>query len=124
MRDALLVVAGGGFGSLCRYLVSGLAMRRFGDSFAWGTMSVNLIGCFAVGLLAGLVERSALPAHLRVLAISGFLGGFTTFSTFSLESVRMIANGAPGKGFLNIGVNVILGLVLTLAGIALTGRRA
>jgi fluoride exporter len=117
MKDLLLIILGGGVGSACRYLLSTFANRSLGDSFAWGTMAVNLLGCLAIGFLVGLIDRSLLPKAYRLLLVTGFLGGFTTFSSFALESVGMFAEGAIGKGLANIAVNVIMGFFLTLAGL-------
>ena len=117
MNDILLVLIGGGIGSACRYLVSTSAGRLFGDSFAWGTMAVNLVGCLLIGFIVGLVDRAFLSRTYRIILVTGFLGGFTTFSSFSLESVRMILGGSLVKGIVNIGINVLLGLALTLTGL-------
>ncbi len=122
MKDLVLIIVGGGAGSVCRYLLSAFANRRFGDSFAWGTMTVNLLGCLLIGFLVGLVDRSILPKTYRILLVTGFLGGFTTFSSFALESLGMILEGSVDKGLLNIGVNVLLGLGLTLAGLLTASR--
>lgn len=122
MTDLLLVLAGGGVGSVSRYLVSLSAGRLFGDAFAWGTMVVNLLGCLVIGFLVGLLDRSILPRAMRLLLVTGFLGGFTTFSSFSLESVRMFMAGTPGKGLLNLAINVIAGFALTLAGLWAASR--
>ena len=115
--DIALVLAGGGVGSLSRYFVSLSAGRIFGDSFAWGTMIVNLLGCLLIGFLVGLLDRSILPRAMRILLVTGFLGGFTTFSSFSLESMRMFMAGTIGKGTLNLAINVIGGFGLTFAGL-------
>jgi len=122
MSELLLIIAGGGIGSACRYLLSTFANRHFGDSFAWGTMTVNLLGCLIIGFLVGLVDRSILSKTYRLFLITGFLGGFTTFSSFSIESIGMILEGSLGKGLLNIGVNVVLGLGLTLIGLLAAAR--
>lgn len=122
MTELLLVLAGGGLGSLARYLLSLSAGRLFGEAFAWGTMIVNLLGCLLIGFLVGLLDRSLLPRALRLLLVTGFLGGFTTFSSFSLETLRMLLAGTVGKGLLNLGINVILGLALTLAGLYAASR--
>lgn len=116
MRDLLLIFLGGGIGSACRYLVSTTINRHLCDSFAWGTMTVNLIGCLLIGFLVGLIDRSILPKEYRLILISGFLGGFTTFSSFSLESIGMFREKAIGEGVLNVGVNIMLGFGLTLIG--------
>jgi len=111
------VILGGGLGSALRYAATSASIRFFGSSFAWGTMAVNLAGCFAIGFAAGLVDRALVSRTFRVLVITGFLGGFTTFSTFSLESVRMLLSGALGKGLANLGINVVGGMILAAAGL-------
>ena len=121
-NDLALVLIGGGIGSASRYLVSIAAGRWFGDSFAWGTMLVNLLGCLLIGFVIGLVDRALLSRSFRILLVTGFLGGFTTFSSFSLESIRMISGGSLGKGIANIGINVVLGLALTLTGLITASR--
>lgn len=117
MKDLFLIILGGGIGSACRYLVSTTINRYLGDSFAWGTMTVNLIGCLIIGFLVGLIDRSILPKEYRLILVTGFLGGFTTFSSFSLESIGMLREGAFGEGLLNVGVNIVLGFGLTLIGL-------
>lgn len=121
MKDLLAIMLGGGIGSVCRYLVSTAINKRLGGPLAWGTMTVNLLGCLLIGFLVGLVDRSLLPKEYRLILVTGFLGGFTTFSSFALESVGMFREKAIGAGMLNVGVNVILGFALTLAGLALAG---
>ncbi|MCE1196903.1 fluoride efflux transporter CrcB [bacterium] len=121
MKDLLAIMLGGGIGSVCRYLVSTALNRRFGGSFAWGTMTVNLLGCLLIGFLVGLVDRSILPKEYRLILVTGFLGGFTTFSSFALESVGMFRERAIGAGILNVGVNVVLGFALTIVGLVLAG---
>ena len=78
---------------------------------------MNLAGCFAIGFAAGLVDRSLISRTVRLLIITGFLGGFTTFSTFSLESIQMILGGAWIKGAANLSLNVLGGLFLSAAGL-------
>jgi CrcB protein len=120
MKDLLAIALGGGIGSACRYLVSTAINKRLGGLLAWGTMTVNLLGCLLIGFLVGLVDRSLLPKEYRLILVTGFLGGFTTFSSFALESVGMFRGKAIGAGMLNIGVNVIIGFALTIAGLALS----
>ena len=122
MQEVLLVLIGGGIGSACRYGVTAATGRILGDGFAWGTLAVNLLGCLLIGFIVGLADRAIVPRTIRILLVTGFLGGFTTFSTFSLESVRMLVGGYIGKGLLDIGLNLVLGLGLTVAGLALATR--
>lgn len=115
--DILLVLVGGGLGSACRYLVSEAAGKAFGNAFAWGTMIVNLLGCLLIGFLVGLADRALVSRAVRLMIVTGFLGGFTTFSTFSLDSVRTLLAGEYAKGLANIGANVAGGMALVLLGL-------
>lgn len=94
----LLVGLGGAFGSISRYLLGNATMRWFAPhnavGFPWGTLLVNVLGCAAIGLLAVLIERmSSLNTELRLLLITGFLGGFTTFSSFGLDTWYLMRKG-------------------------------
>lgn len=82
------VAAGGAAGSVARYLVAILAARAFGTALPWGTLAVNILGSFAIGWLAATLARGA-PDILRPLLVTGFLGGFTTFSAFALEAISL-----------------------------------
>lgn len=117
-----LVFLGGGLGSVARYLVSLAAARLFGDEFAWGTLAVNLAGCFLIGLAVGLAERSILSREFRIFFVTGVLGGLTTFSTFSFESTRYFAGGEYLKAGADVAANVIVGLALAAAGLAAAAR--
>ncbi|HTX73962.1 MAG TPA: fluoride efflux transporter CrcB [Rectinemataceae bacterium] len=121
-QSLVLVFLGGGIGSTGRYLISLLAASLFGDAFAWGTLAVNLGGCFVIGLLAGLADRSLISREFRIFFVSGLLGGLTTFSSFSLETVRLMGTGLLGKAGLNIAANALLGLGLTALGLAAAAR--
>lgn len=116
MANILLVLIGGGLGSVCRYLSSLAAGRLFGDSFPWGTLFVNLFGCLLIGFIVGCVDRALLSKTLRIFLVTGFLGGLTTFSSFSLESTRFFQD-SPLKAFANIALNLIGGLALTFIGL-------
>jgi len=120
--DAALVIAGGALGAGARWLASTAAAERLGGSFAWGTMLVNLAGCFLIGVVVGLADRAIMTRGFRVFLATGFLGGFTPFSTFSLESLRMFTAGLWGRGVLNLSVNVLGGLALTALGLWLAGE--
>lgn len=99
MLKLLLVGLGGFFGSVLRYLVSGWVQGFApGLTFPWGTLSVNLAGCFLLGIAAGWMEvRGMLAPETRLLVVVGFLGGFTTFSTFGLECFGLLQEQAYGR---------------------------
>lgn len=95
MNVLLLVFVGGGFGAVARHLSGMAVMRAAGPGFPWGTMVVNIAGSLAMGLLiAWLARRSSGDSELRLLLATGFLGGFTTFSAFSLDAVTLYERGA------------------------------
>jgi CrcB protein len=104
-----------------RYLCALAAGRAFGDGFAWGTLIVNLFGCLFIGFIVGCVDRALLSKSLRILLVTGFIGGFTTFSSFSLESIRLLQDNLA-KGLANILLNVLGGLTLTLLGLWVADR--
>ena len=112
----LWVAFGGALGSVARYAVSMGAARWLGAGFPWGTLIVNAAGSFAIGLLAALVTADGRPAlgnDARAFVMIGILGGFTTFSSFSLETLNLARAGALGAAAANVG----LSLVLCLAGV-------
>ena len=114
------IAIGGAAGAVARYLVDGWVSQRTGGSFPLGTLVVNLTGTFLLGLLATLaIERSLLPAVIRPALVIGFLGAYTTFSTWMLESWRLTEQGAWVAAAVNVGGSVVLGVVALGAGIAL-----
>lgn len=116
MRLALLVGAGSFAGGICRYLLSLLVQSRAGISFPYGTMTVNLIGCLLIGCLYGISERWAVSGEVKLLLITGVLGGFTTFSAFSAESFTMIKEGRFLASLIYVFVSVLGGVALTALG--------
>ncbi|TCL77035.1 CrcB protein [Hydrogenispora ethanolica] len=114
--NILLVMIGGGLGSACRYLFSLLAMKWFGNHFPLGTLGVNLSGCFLIGLGFSLAGRNLLSPPIRLLFMTGFLGGLTTFSTYALESANFMGSQLPGA-LVNIAANNLGGLALVLLGL-------
>src|SRR5690554_447943 len=93
IKTLILVGLGGGVGSVLRYLASLLANRYFPTIFPLATFTVNVIGCFLIGLILGLLERQHLPnPDMRFLFVIGFCGGFTTFSAFALENIFLMQN--------------------------------
>jgi CrcB protein len=117
IKWAHLIIGGVG-GTAARYAVSGLAYRLWGAGFPYGTMLVNLSGCFFVGFFAGLTEKKfLLDPNTRLLLMAGFCGAFTTFSTFILETAYLIRDGESARAFLNVFLSVLIGLVVLRAGI-------
>ena len=117
MLKTLMVAVGGMVGSVLRYAVSVLAQRLYGDAFPLGTLTVNAVGCFAVGVLLPLLDRQFLGPESRALLLVGLIGGFTTFSAFGLETVELVRRGATGLAFANVALNVGLGLLAVWLGI-------
>lgn len=113
MKLALLVALGGGLGSLARYKLGGWILHHLIDwKFPAGTFAVNILGCMIAGLLAGLAEgRGWLGPEARVLVFSGFLGGFTTFSAFGLETVLLVQRGDWWTAAANVALSVACGLL-------------
>lgn len=121
IRNLLLVGLGGGIGSMIRYL----CQRWFGmmpglQGIPLGTFVVNIAGCLIIGILFGLFIRQPMNESRYLLLITGFCGGFTTFSSFTLEGNEMLKNERFGLFFLYMGASVILGLAATWLGIRLT----
>lgn len=111
----LVVFVGGGIGAVFRYLLSFLISSYFGVVFPMGTLSVNTIGSFLIGFFAYISEISIISPTLRVFIMIGVIGGFTTFSTFSLENVNLIRDGE----FLYFSLNVIISLLLGVLSVIL-----
>jgi CrcB protein len=116
----LLVGAGGFFGAISRYLVDGWVSATTGGGFPWGTLVVNVTGSFVLGLLfAASVERGVVPAEIRAPILIGFIGAYTTFSTLTLESWRLVEHGSYVLALANMGGSLALGLAAVVAGLAI-----
>ena len=115
----LLLVVGGAIGTLTRYGVSGFAHQKYNGIFPIGTLAVNLIGSFLIGIVWGLTENSTLSPNVRILIFVGILGGFTTFSAYSLEMLTLIRDGSYKIALLNILLNNVLGIGLAFIGLML-----
>ncbi len=108
MTQLLIVGAGGAFGAIGRYWLSIWVYSLTGRAFPWGTLAVNLLGSLLMGFLSvWLLERMTLSTEMRALLMVGFLGSFTTFSTFSLETLLLLEQGAIARAGVNIAVSVI-----------------
>ncbi len=122
LKMPALVMCGGSLGAASRYGVSLLAARIWGARFPWGTLIVNLVGCFFIGLLFGLADSVRfLTPEMRLLLVTGYLGALTTFSTFCLETVTAARAGLRLQPLTNIVINNAGGLGLTFLGIWLGG---
>lgn len=120
MLKYLLLVGSGGFvGSILRYLIQVFFQARGGSSFPIGTLTVNILGCFMIGILYGLLEKgNVLSPEYRMLLAVGFCGGFTTFSSFAFESLQLMKDFGIVYILLYIGLSVFLGIGFTFLGVA------
>ncbi len=122
MNTVLLIAGAGALGSLARYALSGAIYAALGQNFAYGTLVVNVLGSFLLGLLMHVgLNTDMIPPHLRTAAAIGFIGAFTTFSTFTYETVQFVQDGAWGAAALNVLVSVALGIAAVFLGM-FTGR--
>lgn len=120
MIEFLVVALGGAVGCAARYATSLGAARVLGTGFPFGTMLVNVVGSLLAGLIFGIAEqRTGIPPLLRLLAMTGFLGGFTTFSTFMLETVTLLRDGSWLVAMGSFVANSVAGGTLAVAGIYL-----
>jgi CrcB protein len=121
MTQVLLVAFGGAIGSVLRYFVGQWALRVMGPGFPWGTLTVNVVGCFVIGVFAEMIARRfGASADLRLLLITGFLGGFTTFSAFSLDAISLFERGDLASGAVYMMASVGLSMLAVFAGLAIT----
>jgi len=109
------VAVGGSIGAVLRFVISFYVNKMLGSSFAYGTLSVNIIGSFLIGFLALYFEQAISP-NLKAMLVTGMLGALTTFSTFSLETIMMIQQSLYFKALLNVALNVIFSLSATVLG--------
>lgn len=112
------VAAGGAIGAVLRFALAGWVFRLLGTAFPWGTLAVNLVGSFAIGVGWSVTQRLPVAPSLPPFLLVGVLGAFTTFSTYSLETVALIERGETGLGLLYVGVSTVGGVAAVLAGFA------
>lgn len=123
MAKFILLVISGALGTLSRYLLAGTVYRVFGTQFPYGTLVVNLTGCFIIGFLASLAEKKfLLGPHLRIFLMIGFCGAFTTFSTFIFETDNLIKDGQISRALINVSLSLIVGFILFRIGSFLAER--
>lgn len=118
MINILLVAFGGAVGSVLRYLTGVWTLRLFGPDFPFGTLAVNIVGSYAIGCVAeALVRGFSAPVDLRLLVMTGLIGGFTTFSAFSLDLWVLYERGEAGLAFVYLAATLVLSLAATGAGL-------
>lgn len=118
MLEVILVAIGGAIGSTARYLVSTWAATRYGAEFPYGTLIVNVVGCFIIGVFMTLAtERLSISPYWRLLITVGFVGGLTTFSSFSYETIHLLQEADMLRAFYNVGLNILVGFSATWLGI-------
>ena len=117
MKTVLFVAAGGMVGAVLRYLGSSLAVKVLGEGFAYGTLLVNVVGCLAIGVLAGwgFAAWQENP-QMRLFLVTGVLGSLTTFSSFGWETVQYLQAGRWQLAFFNVALNLLLGLLAVYGG--------
>ncbi len=117
MTNLLWIALGGAAGAVCRYGLTEAVQRWLGPGMAWGTLSVNLLGCFLIGLAFHWIALTGtIPHEVRFVAVVGFIGAFTTFSTFSLENLNFVRDGEYLTAAIYIGISVVVGIALTFLG--------
>ncbi len=120
MGNIIFIALGGAVGTVCRYVMSGLDYRFSGGVFPFSTFLINLIGSLVIGLLWGLFERSTLSPNIRMFIFIGILGGFTTFSTFSLETFNLLRDGEMRIAVWNIILTNVVGVALVFVGYSIS----
>ena len=119
----ILIAIFGAIGTLARYGLQGVVQVRTGSAFPYGTLLVNLSGCFLLGLIGQFtMNRLVIPADWRVAIAVGFFGGYTTFSSFGWETAKMLEDGEWLRAATYVAASVIAGLFLSVAGIHLANK--
>jgi len=112
-----LIAIGGAISAILRYLISGIGYKILGNGFAWGTLIVNLTGSFLIGFLWEIFENSVVSATFRIFLLIGFLGAFTTFSSYTLETLNFLRDNEVRLAIMNIFLNNVVGVSLVFFGI-------
>lgn len=118
IKDIILVGTGCFFGGIARYLIA-LGMKGISGTFPWATMTANIAGCLLIGLLMPMLNRQSSPSQLSLLLTVGFCGGFTTFSTFSKESLSLLQSGNYTTFFLYAFGSIAIGILAVALGFTL-----
>ena len=116
--NTILFIGIGSFiGGICRYLLSQFVHSKFQVHFPFGTLLVNIIGCLLIGVVFGLAEKGTVTDEWRLFLATGILGGFTTFSAFSNETVGLLRTGQLGSAVIYVTISVVIGLLATYVGL-------
>ena len=119
MKILLAIGLGSFIGGVSRYLLTFFIQNKFLSTFPYGTLVVNITGCFLIGIIYGLSEKGNISAEWRLFLATGIMGGFTTFSSFSNETVSMMREAQYWQAFSYVGISIIIGLAATFGGISL-----
>ncbi|RUR37802.1 fluoride efflux transporter CrcB [Vreelandella populi] len=119
-----LVALGGALGGMARFAISNLMSRFLGKAFPWGTLAVNTSGAFLAGWLLGRLGLPSTPNPLWLFTVVGLLGGYTTVSSFSLQTLELWQSGQAGRAAFNIGATLLLGMSMVALGWRLAGGHA
>jgi len=120
MQKTIFIGLAGLVGTVLRYWLSGFVARQYGETFPWGTMAVNLIGCLVAGAVFSVTEeRLLVTPTVRAVIVIGLLGGFTTFSSYGLQTFTLLRDGQFGLAILNVGMANVLGLFMVWLGYVL-----
>lgn len=117
LRNIVLVLIGSAVGGMMRYITSALIQHKIGSKFPLGTFTVNLIGCFIIGVIFSIAAKNAQGSDdMKLLLATGFCGGFTTFSAFALENIELFRSGNYATAFAYVVLSVMLGILATFTG--------
>jgi len=120
MKLILLIGAGSFIGGVSRYLLSQFIQTKTLNAFPYGTLTVNLIGCLLIGIVYGICDRGNLSQEVRLFLATGMLGGFTTFSAFSNDTIKLMNEGHMNYAIIYVLSSVLIGVTATFLGLGLT----
>ena len=120
MSNILYIAAGGALGAILRYTVTGAVFKLIPGPFPWGTLVVNISGCLAIGVVWHLFEGFYITPNMRLFLMVGFLGAYTTFSSFGLETINLLRGGEVGYALFYVLASNIIGIAAVYAGILVT----